>query len=114
MCMSSASSAASGPSAAPDRRRPLREMNGVNLLVQLLEDGGESADHVEISLHSQPPEADFAAPSSDDVDELGRSRGSQMTSHTRSIGHGRRERVGGRWKQHGAPLDAFSRLACQE
>ena len=33
--MSSASSAASGPSAAPDRRRPLREMNGVNLLVQL-------------------------------------------------------------------------------
>ena len=40
---------------------------------------GESADHVEISLHSQPPEADFAAPSSDDVDELGRSRGSQMT-----------------------------------
>ena len=41
--MSSASSAASGPSAAPDRRRPLREMNGVNLLVQLLEDGGESA-----------------------------------------------------------------------
>ena len=43
MCMSSASSAASGPSAAPDRRRPLREMNGVNLLVQLFEDGGESA-----------------------------------------------------------------------
>ena len=27
-------------------------MNGVNLLVQLLEDSGESADHVEISLHS--------------------------------------------------------------
>ena len=88
-------------------------MNGVNLLVQLLEDGGESADHVEISLHSQPPEADFAAPSSDDVDELGRSRGSQMTSLPRIIGHGRRERGGGRWKQHGAPLDAFSRLACQ-
>ena len=60
-------------------------MNGVNLLVQLLEDGGESADHVEISLHSQPPEADFAAPSSDDVDELGRSRGSQMTSLPRTL-----------------------------
>ena len=60
-----------------------------------------------------PPKADFAAPSSDDVDELGRSRGSQMTSHTRSIGHGRRERGGGRWKQHGAPLETFSRLACQ-
>ena len=59
------------------------------------------------------PKADFAAPSSDDVDELGRSRGSQMTSHTRSIGHGRRERGGGRWKQHGAPLETFSRLACQ-
>ena len=58
--------------------------------------------------------ADFAAPSSDDVDELGRrSRGSQMTSLSRSIGHGRRERGGGRWKQHGAPLETFSRLACQ-
>ena len=34
-------------------------------------------------------------------DELGRSRGNQMTSHTRSIGHGRRERGGGRWEQHG-------------
>ena len=54
-----------------------------------------------------------AAPSSDDVDELGRSRGSQMTSLPRSIGHGRRERGGGRWKQHGAPLETFSRLACQ-
>ena len=60
-----------------------------------------------------PPEADFAAPSSDDVDELGRSRGSQMTSHTSIIGHGRRKRGGGRWEQHRAPLDAFSRLACQ-
>ena len=58
-------------------------------------------------------EADFGAPSSDDVDELGRSRGSQMTSLSRSIGHGRRERGGGRWKQHGAPLETFSRLACQ-
>ena len=65
------------------------------------------------STRRQPPEADFGAPSSDDVDELGRSRGSQMTSHTRSIGHGRRERGGGRWKQHGAPLETFSRLACQ-
>ena len=43
----------------------------------------------------------------DDVDELGRSRGSQMTSLPRSIGHGRRERGGGRWEQHGAPLDVF-------
>ena len=34
-------------------------------------------------------------------------RGSQMTSHTSTIGHGRRERGGGRWKQHGAPLDVF-------
>ena len=76
-------------------------MNGVNLLVQLLEDGGESADHVEISLHSQPPEADFAAPSSDDVDELGRSRGSQVTPHTSSTSHGLRERGRGRWEQHG-------------
>ena len=54
-----------------------------------------------VSTRRQPPEADFGAPSSDDVDELGRSRGSQMTSHTRSIGHGRRERGGGRWEQHG-------------
>ena len=45
--------------------------------------------------------------------ELGCSRGSQITSHTRIIGHGRRKRGGGRWEQHGAPLDAFSRLACQ-
>ncbi|EOD04482.1 hypothetical protein EMIHUDRAFT_220921 [Emiliania huxleyi CCMP1516] len=30
--------------------------------------------------------ADFEAPSSDDVDELGRSRGSQMTSHASIIG----------------------------
>ncbi|EOD05805.1 hypothetical protein EMIHUDRAFT_219913 [Emiliania huxleyi CCMP1516] len=30
--------------------------------------------------------ADFEAPSSDDVDELGRSRGSQMTSHASTIG----------------------------
>ena len=58
-------------------------------------------------------EADFEAPSSDDVDELGRSRGSQMTSHTSIIGHGRRKRGGERWEQHRAPLDAFSRLACQ-
>ena len=65
------------------------------------------------STRRQPPEADFGAPSSDDVDELGRSRGSQMTSHTRSIGHGRRERGGGRWEQHGAPLETFSRLVCQ-
>ena len=60
-----------------------------------------------------PPEADFAAQSSDDVDELGRSRGSQMTSHTSIIGHGRRKRGGGRWEQHRAPVDAFSRSACQ-
>ena len=65
------------------------------------------------STRRQPPEADFGAPSSDDVGELGRARGSQMTPHTRSIGHGRRERGGGRWEQHRAPLDAFSRLACQ-
>ena len=57
--------------------------------------------------HDSPPKADFEAPSSDDVDELGRSRGSQMTSHTRIIGHGRRKRGGGRWEQHGAPLDVF-------
>ena len=50
------------------------------------------------------PEADFEAQPSDDVDELGRSRGSQMTSRTSIIGHGRRERGGGRWEQHGAPL----------
>ena len=36
-----------------------------------------------------------------------------MTSHTSIIGHGRRKRGGFRWEQHGAPLDAFSRLACQ-
>ena len=36
-----------------------------------------------------------------------------MTSHTSIIGHGRRKRGGERWEQHGAPLDAFSRLACQ-
>ena len=58
-------------------------------------------------------EADFEAPSSGDVDELGRSRGSQMTSHTSIIGHGRRKRGVWRWEQHRAPLDAFSRLACQ-
>ena len=29
------------------------------------------------------------------------------------IGHGRRKRGGGRWEQHRAPLDAFSRLGCQ-
>ena len=56
------------------------------------------------STRRQPPEADFGAPSSDDVDELGRSRGSQMTSHTSIIGHGRRKRGGGRWEQHRAPL----------
>ena len=53
----------------------------------------------------------FEAPSSDDVDELGRYRGSQITSHTSIIGHGRRERggggAGGRWEQHGAPLETF-------
>ena len=49
-------------------------------------------------------EADFGVPSSDDVDELGRSRGSQMTYHTSIIGHGRRKRGGGRWEQHRAPL----------
>ena len=33
-----------------------------------------------------------------------------MTSYTRIIGQGRRERGGGRWEQHGAPPldDAFS------
>mmetsp|Transcript_35724 Transcript_35724/g.114875 ORF Transcript_35724/g.114875 Transcript_35724/m.114875 type:complete len:348 (+) Transcript_35724:103-1146(+) len=36
-----------------------------------------------------------------------------MTSHTSIIGHGRRKRGGGRWEQHGAPLDAFSRLASE-
>ena len=36
-----------------------------------------------------------------------------MTSHTSIIGHGRRKRGGFRWEQHGAPLDAFSILACQ-
>ena len=44
------------------------------------------------------------------IDELGRYigyRGSQMTPHTSIIGHGRRERGGGRWEQHGAPLDVF-------
>ena len=51
--------------------------------------------------------------SSDDVGELSRARGSQMTSHTSIIGHGRRKRGGFRWEQYGAPLDAFSRLACQ-
>ena len=40
--------------------------------------------------------------STDDIDELGRSRGSQITSHTRIISHGRRERGGRRWEQHGA------------
>jgi len=30
-----------------------------------------------------------------------------MTSHTSIIGHGRRKRGGGRWEQHGAPLDVF-------
>ena len=35
-----------------------------------------------------------------------------MRHNHRTIGHGRRERGGGRWEQHGAPLDAFSRLAC--
>ena len=44
---------------------------------------------------------------------MSRARGSQMTSHTSIIGHGRRKRGGFRWEQHGAPLDAFSRLACQ-
>ena len=44
---------------------------------------------------------------------MSRARGSQMTSHTSIIGHGRRKRGGGRWEQHRAPLDAFSRLACQ-
>ena len=36
-----------------------------------------------------------------------------MTPHTSIIGNGRRKRGAGRWEQHGAPLDAFSRLACQ-
>ena len=46
-------------------------------------------------------EADFEAPSSDDVDELGRSRGSQVAPHTSSTSHGLRERGRGRWEQHG-------------
>ncbi|EOD19672.1 hypothetical protein EMIHUDRAFT_242784 [Emiliania huxleyi CCMP1516] len=49
--------------------------------------------------------ADFEAQSSDDVGELSRARDSQMTSHTSIIGHGRMKRGGGRWEQHGAPLD---------
>ena len=68
-----------------------------------------SVGHMSRLLPARPTlasEADFAAPSSDDVDKLGRSRGSQMTSLTSSIGHGRRERGGWRWKQHrGAPLE---------
>ena len=53
------------------------------------------------STRRQPPEADFGAPSSDDVDELGRSRGSQVAPHTSSTSHGLRERGRGRWEQHG-------------
>ena len=41
---------------------------------------------------TMPPEADFEAPSSDDVDELGRSRGIQVAPHTSSTSHGLRER----------------------
>ena len=43
----------------------------------------------------------FEAPSSDDVDELGRSRGIQVAPHTSSTSHGLRERGRGRREQHG-------------
>ena len=48
-----------------------------------------------------PGSADFEAQPSDDVDELGRSRGSQVAPHTSSTSHGLRERGQGRWEQHG-------------
>ena len=47
---------------------------------------------------------DFEAPSSDDVDELGRSRGSQVAPRTSSTSHGLRERGRGRWEQHGQKI----------
>ena len=51
---------------------------------------------------------------SDDVDELGRSRGSQMTSHTSIIGHMAAGSAGeGAGSNTELRWDAFSRLACQ-
>ena len=87
--------------AAPRSSYPRRSRSCRFFLTQ------SSVGHMSRLLPARPTlgsEADFAAPSSDDVNELGRSRGSQMTSHTSIIGHGRRKRGGGRWKQHRAPL----------